>query len=259
MGDPLSPATRALLQAAKSDAPGAAARAQMWGGVSTATGVAVVAAKGGALTGLAVASASSGKFLVLGALLGSVLTAGVGYGVVRQIRNDRIERSDHANAAQVVMDSSRSKSLTVGDGLLEPGPGAGRDEPVAIPMSIDPLGLYATPAAAQKATEEARAKVKSEAAVADAVRRTAVIRAGVENPLAREAALISEAEGALHRDDPEGALRSLDAARRLGSHGMEPEQLAVRARALRKLGMDSDAEAVELTLKSKYPEHYLAR
>ena len=66
----LSPATRALLDAAKSDGPGAAARLKMWGGVSTATGIAAAAQAGGA-AGSTVAAVSSAKLVIAGALFGA--------------------------------------------------------------------------------------------------------------------------------------------------------------------------------------------
>jgi hypothetical protein len=79
----LSPTARALIDAAKSDGPRAAARAKMWGAVSSATGIAVA---GGAVAGTsAVAAASSGKLLAAGALFGSALTVGIAVAIVRLV------------------------------------------------------------------------------------------------------------------------------------------------------------------------------
>src|ERR1700722_12116653 len=79
----LSPTARALIDAAKSDGPRAAARAKMWGAVSSATGIAVA---GGAVAGTsAVAAASSGKLLAAGGLLGSALTVGIAVAIVRLV------------------------------------------------------------------------------------------------------------------------------------------------------------------------------
>jgi hypothetical protein len=72
--------------------------------------------------------------------------------------------------------------------------------------------------------------------------------------LMREATLISDAQRALRRPDPEAALDHLEEVRRGGSHKMVPEELSVRAHALRVLGRDAEAAAVEGTLKAKYPE-----
>jgi hypothetical protein len=85
-------------------------------------------------------------------------------------------------------------------------------------------------------------------------------RAGREDDaLGREAALVAEASSAVRRGDAEAALATLDAARRIGSLRMEPEELSIRARALRRLGRESEATETEVALRTKYPDHFLAR
>ncbi len=75
----LSASTRALLEAARSDAPAAAARAQMWTGVATTVGLA-----GAAGTSIAAGTtASASKLLAVGALLGSAVTVGVTLALLR--------------------------------------------------------------------------------------------------------------------------------------------------------------------------------
>ena len=74
----LTPATRALLQTAREDAPSTAARARMWSGVSGGAGVATgvaAAGAGGAAKGMALGGAA--KLLVAGALFGSAVTVGL--------------------------------------------------------------------------------------------------------------------------------------------------------------------------------------
>jgi hypothetical protein len=238
MGDSLSPATRALLDAAKSDAPRAAARAQVWGAVSTATGVAAGVVKGGTALGVAAATASSGKLLVVGALLGSLLTAGVGYGVARLVTG---RHGDVVEAPE--------------EGRLST---ASPDPVLPIPIHLDPQNALGGdgPSSSQAGPASATRSPSSPNSTACAVR---VIRTGTEDPLGRVATLIEEANRALRRGDPEGALVSLDAARRLGWHGLEPEALAVRVGALRSLGRDAEADSFEATLRAKYPEHSLSR
>ena len=46
--------------------------------------------------------------------------------------------------------------------------------------------------------------------------------------------------------------------KRSKTRALEPEELALEARAARSLGRIDDAEAAELLLKSRYPEHALA-
>ena len=75
----------------------------------------------------------------------------------------------------------------------------------------------------------------------------------------REASLVAEARSALARADAASALRAVRLARRLPSHQLEPEELALEARALRALGRGPEALAADVALKSRYPDHALAR
>jgi hypothetical protein len=81
----------------------------------------------------------------------------------------------------------------------------------------------------------------------------------MDDALAREAALVAEARGALVRGDAESALRAVRAARMLPSHQLAPEELAVEAQALRALGRDDDAKEADSTLRRQFPESALAR
>jgi hypothetical protein len=80
-----------------------------------------------------------------------------------------------------------------------------------------------------------------------------------EDPLAREAALVVAARGALARGDASTALRTVRTARALPSHQLVPEELAVEAQALRALGRDAEADRADATLRSQYPGAALAR
>jgi hypothetical protein len=79
------------------------------------------------------------------------------------------------------------------------------------------------------------------------------------DPLAREAQLVSEARGALGRGDARRALQAVLAARALPSHQLTPEELAVQSQALRALGRPGEANTVDETLRSQFPESALAR
>ena len=68
---------RALIEAARADAPGNAARAKVWAGVSTVVGEAVSTASG-AGGSAATGSIGAAKMLVLGTLLGGSVTVGIG-------------------------------------------------------------------------------------------------------------------------------------------------------------------------------------
>jgi hypothetical protein len=234
----LSPGVRALLNAAKSDAPSGAARASMWGAVSTATGAGAV----GAGSSIAVATAaSSGKLLVVGALLGSALTLGVALAVVRVAPGVAVPRRALPRETAEMARSSGEPSY---------------DEVQAIPLAIDtPRSSIAAPVGLAGPLRVARGT----SAVARTTKGAGSVHVGLEDPLMREAALVAEARGALLRSDPESALSSLDAARRVGSRDLEPEELSLRARSLRVLGRDAEAAVIEGKLKSRYPDHFLSR
>ena len=77
--------------------------------------------------------------------------------------------------------------------------------------------------------------------------------------LDREATLVAEARGALVRGEPQAALGALRAARALPGSALEPEELALEVRALRALGKSEEASAVEDRLRTRFPDHALAR
>lgn len=231
----LSPGVRALLDAAKSDAPSSAARTSMWGAVSTATGVAAA----GAGSSIAVATAaSSSKLLVVGALFGSALTLGVALAVVRVAPGLAVPRRglsrETAEIARFGGDRSFEEAQPIPLALGTPSASGGLAGRVAEGSSEGSLGVKANAGPAP-------------------------VRAVREDPLMREAALVAEARGALLRSDAEAALASLDAARRVGLRDLEPEELSLRARSLRVLGRDAEAADIERTLKSRYPDHFLSR
>jgi hypothetical protein len=84
-------------------------------------------------------------------------------------------------------------------------------------------------------------------------------RAQPEDPLAREASLVAAARRALSHGRPRAALATIRATHALRARQLAPEELAVEAQALRALGLSDDADAVELSLKVRYPESALAQ
>jgi hypothetical protein len=203
----------------------------MWGAVSTATGVAATAATAGSSIAVG-AAASSSKLLVVGALLGSALTLGVTLAVVRV---DPAVMTLHRSVPHETIEIARYAG---GHSLEEAQP---------IPLVIDTL-----PSSASSAKEKALPVAKVTAS-------RAPLHVASEDPLMREAALVSKARAALVRSDAEAALAALDAARRVGSRGLEPEELSLRTRALRALGREAEAQEIEGRLRSRYPDHFLSR
>ena len=86
-----------------------------------------------------------------------------------------------------------------------------------------------------------------------------VAAAEEESGLALESRLVTEARAAVVRGDAAAAVQLLQKAKSLKGRALEPEELALEARAARALGHVDTAEAAELQLKSRYPEHALAR
>jgi len=275
----LSSSTRALLEAAKGDGPSAGTRAKIWNGVASTASVGAAAATSSIAAG-STATASASKLLAMGALLGSVVSVGVTL-VVLRVAGPLAPRAVVAPpppAAQAI-------SAVVPD--VAPSPVHGVAVPVARPSS---LAEPALPGPAPLAAAVAPLGQAPSAPATDAVARSgpagvpgmmnapptavaatrsapkavvrhvpAPIEAADEDPLMHEAALVAEARGSLVRGDPLGALRMAQAAGKLSSRGLEPEELSLQARALRALGRDTEADGVEADLRSRYPDHALSR
>jgi hypothetical protein len=79
------------------------------------------------------------------------------------------------------------------------------------------------------------------------------------NSLSEEIALVGDARKALAEGHGTAALAALDAAARGTSRSLEPEELSLRAHALRLLGRDAEADRVDGALKARYPGSFLAR
>jgi hypothetical protein len=269
----LSPSTRALLDAAKSDGPAAAARLKMWGALSTATGIAAAAHAGvatGATTAGTVAAAGSAKLLVAGAIFGSALTVGVALAVVRVVSGGSVVGARLAAPATVEPSRSTSAPHDVRaeeDAIPVHGSAGSSDEPPPIPLAFDTLrvseGLSSPIPSAPLAVGSEKSVHGGLALVpvrsAPRVSGSAGVSVGTEDGLWRVSSLIQEAQRALRRKDPVGALASLDAARRVGLNQLEPEEMSVRARTLRALGREAEASDVEGQLKARYPAQALIR
>jgi len=124
----LTPSTKALLRAARSDGPSAAARAQIWSGVSSGvSGTAVGAA------GKAIAGGVTAKLFAMGALLGSAVTVGVAAVAL------------HIGAPTLRGEAAEGPHADLDMPLVQPAPHAERDgRDVAPPsMTSGPLARHA--------------------------------------------------------------------------------------------------------------------
>jgi hypothetical protein len=77
--------------------------------------------------------------------------------------------------------------------------------------------------------------------------------------LAEEARLVTEARHALVTGYPERALALTRSTHALPARALEPEELALEARALHALGRGPEAERAEAALRTRFPDHALAR
>ncbi len=233
----VSTRTRALLDAAKSDAPSQLAKAKIWGGVAATT---AAAAGVGASAG-SVAAMGSGKLMVVGALFGSAVTVGLAMALM------------HVGPLAPASEGARLRAQSHAE-VAPPRPAAPAAPAPAAPdpAAVQTIDLDDAPAAPTTAATPARAIRKPRAARSPA----AVDR---DELLEREGFLVSEARGALVRGDAKGALSAVHAAQALDSHALDPEELALEARALRAQGSAAAAAEVEARLRARYPDHALAR
>jgi hypothetical protein len=279
--DRLSAATKTLLKAAKADAPSAAARAKVWGGVSSAIGGAAagvagagvsastLTASGGAggasagMAGAAFSGMSAMKMLVLGTLLGGTVTVGLAAMLLRVGPSP----TDVPPATTVHVLAAASPLPAP---LLDPQAVAGArattaQTDVAAPTAMvqDPTGSQVSATAAAAGGPTAASAPRSATWVASPPRGHGAQAPGhatlPTDSLAREASLVADARAALARGDAQAALRAVESARAVPSPQLVPEEMAVEAQALRLLGSSDEAKGIDATLRARYPESALAR
>ncbi len=220
MNDPGSTSVvNALLESARRDGPNAAARAKIWAGVAGAAGAA--SAAGGA-------AASATKMLATGTMLGGAVTVGL--------------------AAALIYVGSMKPATPMQMGVAVAATVESRPmAPPEPPIAFERIAAVATTEVA--ATPPSPRLEKHVAPSANAP--------SVEGGLAQEASLVTRARAALVRGDAAAALREIDAVRSLPARQLVPEELAVRAQALRALGRTREANAADATLKTQYPQSEL--
>ena len=219
-----------LFELARDDGPSEKTRDAMWAGIQGATvggASAVAAVKGAGIV--------SGK-LVLGIALGATMTMGIAATVLAIAR------------AGVRADDGTTHVISATPRMLEREESVERRaEAVRPPVVItghvgDTVELKDEPQAAQTAQA-----------------RTGTATLSEHDRLAREARMVSEARGALHRGDAETALRIVRAARTQQGARLVPEELTVEAQALRALGDEAGAKRAESELAGKFPETAIQR
>jgi hypothetical protein len=246
---PMSPLSKGLLESARLDRPSEAQRSRIWEQVALAPHLSVVAplaaetAKSTSIApakGVLVGGFSASKLLVAGALAGSVLTAGVGMLLFRAPATGRASTS-RVEARSV----ARPTAQAVVTGVPRPAPVVPASETTELDEPISPAAAVAAP---PHDTVASRAELHA--------RKSAPAPEVSEDVLMHEAALVSQARTAIVQGRGTAALDVLDLAARDSSHTLEPEELALRVRALRLLGRESEAVVVEEALRSRYPGNF---
>jgi hypothetical protein len=263
---------RSLIEAAKADAPNAAARAKVWAGVSTVVGEGASLASSGAVAG----SASATKMLVLGTLLGGSLTVGIGAAVLLMRGASPSPRAGTSIAApapgevaspflHVAPSLSSAAILRVRPTALEVSAASDEAEvdavrdPVAGP---GPTHAVRVPEAGRRAgagRSLAALVAVGQAPPAQVLPASAEGPASQDDALAREASLLAEARNALAKRDALSALQIIRGLRSMPTRQLIPEELAVEAQALRSLGLEDDANAVDTALRARFPDSVLGR
>ncbi len=256
-GDRLSSATQALLKTARTDGPSAAARAKVWSGVSAAVGGAAGAAVAGAGASGVAASAvgmSAAKMLVAGTLLGGAVTVGLAAMLLHFGPSPSVTppaATPHVAAAAATATPEPASTLPpVDDSFAQIG---------AAGLNWVPGGAAAAPRAPAAHAVAKPSRALGAGSPHPTAQAPALRPATGDDSLTREASLVEDARAALATGNPQEALRLVRSARSMRAPQLVPEELTVEAQALRALGKADDAQGVDATLHSQYPDSALAR
>jgi hypothetical protein len=235
-----------LIEAAKHDGPTPESRIAMWTGIQTAASLSAGAGSvGGSAFGAAKAALVSSK-LVLGLVLGASLTVGVAGAFVAFTVSQPSFRGVQPHALATPRALARTRDDDRGDVRADTDVAPNAATVVLI------TGHLVTPQSDSPLThEQARAQTK------DDVHNPPATVVSEQDRLAGEARMVREARGALHRGDPDLALRIVRAARTQPGARMVPEELTVEAQVLRAMGDEAGAKQVDADLANRFPAHTL--
>jgi hypothetical protein len=252
---------RSFIEAAKADGPSAAAKAKVWAGVSSAVGAAAMSG-GGAAAG----SAGAVKMLLLGTLLGGTLTVGIG-ATMLFVRGAPLPGPVSGIAAP-----APATAPPPAEPLAAPVQGPASRPEVLLGTTVGALTIpvvVAPPAERGAVNVPVAVEVpRRPSALANANRASSAPLAATpvfpappaqDDALAREASLLASARNALARRDALTALQIVRGLASLPGRQLIPEELAVEAQALRGLGLADQAQTVDATLRSKFPDSVLGR
>jgi hypothetical protein len=277
-----SSALRSLIEAAKSDAPGAVSRAEVWSSICRS--IAATVAPGS--TGSTLGSASGGKAISLATFFGGAVTVGLASAVLilqpmRSFEQAPSGTLTPAMAAPALEAPPSRQEPTLG-AAQGAAPSARSSRPRPADRGADGTASTNSPsygassagapsagdvAAAGRTVEEHRSAPASPPTAALSSPGHGSVRASLADspsrvafdPLAREAALLTQARAALAQGDAQAALHAVRAAMAVPGRQLVPEEMSVESQALRALGRSRDADALTTELRTRYPDSALAR
>lgn len=279
----LSPTASELLREAHRDGPSHTQRAHMWNGIEA--GVA-----GSALGAGGIKAMSGLTKVLLGAVVGGAVALGVGAMLARPMLGGRstMDGALTGGSSLATADDDNAGATTDGAGSWAIGTGSEarsgaasvitRDgEESTVPTAQIALGSVARGDDPDVETDLVTGDAKSvgnhgathASAASQPTQHGTASTVGHdesangtptvgEDPIVREARLVAESRGALLRGDAAQALKIARIARATPNPTLEPEELALQARALHALGRDMEAASVEADLSRRFPDHALA-
>jgi hypothetical protein len=229
---------RDLFAAARNDAPSDVVRDEVWGRVAAATSVPAAAA-GAAAGAKAAAVPAGGKVFAMLAGIGAI-----GAAIAITTASLDLSLGDAAGTSHRPPTArERTEGSHVAARLADPTPRARASSVPSAPEAPPaPQGLASPPGLASSEASNGTDRAPHDT-----------------SDLAEEARLVTEARSALVKGEPERAYSLTRRTRMLSARALEPEELALEARALRAMGRVDEAVATELTLKRRYPNHALSR
>ena len=270
MSSNLSPSTRALLDAAKHDGPSREKRAAMWtgitGGLVTQTPPQIKPQNSGASGSTAAATkgafwaGASMKGAFIGALFGSAISIGVATFMLRAKNEPAAPPPAPAAQLAVVPSPNANVGANANANITQNTQASNATTSIELPATNDTNAQSTGNSAGSTASQNSQGATDSRSTVASksshasrAAKKEPLSSEALDDMLSRETALVADARRELLTGDPEGALKSVRAARSLEARQFEPEEMSLQARALRQLGRDAEAERVEAQLRTMYP------
>jgi hypothetical protein len=287
-----SSALRSLIEAAKSDRPGAGTRAEVWSSVCRSLTASVPPGSSGSTVG----GVTGAKAVSLATLFGGAVMVGLASAVLilqpmrtfeQQPPSGKMGLPAASPAAAMAPPSGAARpnlegtrgERTTPTPRTTPSRASPHDSAAYPTLSIDPSGnvgsstggLPTAASPAEGASTGGRIYEAHQGGLALPATLPSPSRPSIRaplaasstrvsyDPLAREASLLTQARAALAQGDPPAALQAVREAMAIPGRQLVPEEMSVESQALRAIGRSRDADAVTTELRTRYPDSALAR